>query len=225
MPAEFLSVNGWGQTKSLAGVGGGRFLAGRVHALTAEDAENSQRSHRKLIFRISRHSKLCHTWATRIIGAESKIVLEAIMRIPFLLGRLLFGGYFISAGINHFKQTPQLAQYAASKNVPKPDVAVKVTGAALIAGGASILLGIKPKVGTAAIIGFLAGVSPVMHDFWRQEQPEQRMNDMINFTKNVALAGGAMALMGVEEPWPASVPVEKRKPMQRVKRWLQDVAA
>jgi uncharacterized membrane protein YphA (DoxX/SURF4 family) len=151
--------------------------------------------------------------------------LEAIMRIPFLLGRMLFGGYFISAGINHFKQTPQLAQYAASKNVPKPDVAVKVTGTALIAGGASILLGIKPKVGTAAIIGFLAGVSPVMHDFWRQEQPEQRMNDMINFTKNVALAGGAMALMGVEEPWPASVPVEKRKPMQRVKRWLRDVAA
>jgi putative oxidoreductase len=153
-----------------------------------------------------------HTWATRVIGAESKIVLEAIMRVPFLLGRMLFGGYFISAGINHFKQTPQLAQYAASKNVPKPHVAVKVTGAALIAGGASILLGIKPKVGTAAIIGFLVGVSPIMHDFWRQEQPEQRMNDMINFTKNVALAGGAMALMGVEEPWPVSVPVEKGRP-------------
>ena len=147
------------------------------------------------------------------------------MRVPFVLGRMLFGGYFISAGINHFKQTPQLAQYAASKNVPKPDVAVKVSGAALIAGGASILLGIKPKVGTAAIIGFLVGVSPIMHDFWRQEQPEQRMNDMINFTKNVALAGGAMALMGVDEPWPASVPVEKKKASHRVKRFLRDVAA
>ncbi len=71
-------------------------------------------------------------------------------------------------------------------------------------GGASILLGIKPKLGTSAVIGFLAGVSPVMHDFWNEPE-EQRMNDMINFTKNTALVGGAMALMGVEEPWPASV--------------------
>ena len=147
------------------------------------------------------------------------------MRVPFLLGRLLFGGYFTSAGINHFKHCDQLSQYAASKHVPKPDLAVRVTGAMLITGGTSILLGIKPKFGTMAILGFLAGVSPIMHDFWRQEQPEQRMHDMVNFTKNLALAGGAMALMGVEEPWPASVPVSKPKPIDRVKRWLREVAA
>lgn len=145
------------------------------------------------------------------------------MRVPFLLGRLLFGGYFISAGINHFRQTHQLAQYAGSKNIPKPDLAVKATGAVLIAGGTSILLGIKPKLGTMAIIGFLAGVSPVMHDFWKQEQPEQRMNDMVNFTKNLALAGAAMALMGVEEPWPASL--TPKKPIHKVKRLFRDVAA
>ena len=147
------------------------------------------------------------------------------MRVPFLLGRLLFGGYFISAGINHFRQADQLSQYAASKHVPKPDLAVRVSGAMLIAGGTSVLLGIKPKLGTMAIVAFLAGVSPTMHDFWRQEQPEQRMHDMVNFTKNLGLAGGAIALMGVEEPWAASVSVSKPKPMHRVKRWLRDVAA
>ena len=118
-----------------------------------------------------------------------------------------------------------MSQYAASKNVPKPDLAVRITGGVLIAGGASILLGIKPKLGAMAITGFLAGVSPIMHDFWRQEQPEQRMNDMINFTKNIALAGGAIALMGVEEPWPASVSKKKKKPMHRVKKFLREVAA
>jgi putative oxidoreductase len=142
------------------------------------------------------------------------------MRVPFLLGRLLFGGYFIMSGINHFKQKKQMTQYAAAKHVPKPDIAVPATGALMIIGGTSILLGIKPKLGTAAVIGFLAGVSPIMHDFWKAEQPEQRMNDMINFTKNIALAGGAVALMGVEEPWPASVPVlaPKRNFVQRVMR-------
>jgi len=147
------------------------------------------------------------------------------MRTPFLLGRLIFGGYFIFSGINHFKQTRELADYAAAKNVPSPDLAVRVTGATLIAGGASILLGIKPKLGTAAIIGFLAGVSPVMHDFWKQEEPERKMNDMINFTKNMALVGGAMALMGVEEPWPASVPVSKPTARDRAKKFLRERVA
>lgn len=145
------------------------------------------------------------------------------MRIPFLIGRAMFGGFFIMSGIKHFQQQKQMAQYAAAKKVPKPDLVVKATGAMLVLGGTSILLGIKPKLGTLAVIGFLAGVSPVMHDFWN-EDAEQRMNDMINFTKNMALAGGAMALMAVEEPWPASVPVlaPKKNIVQRI---LREVAA
>ena len=84
------------------------------------------------------------------------------------------------------------------------------------------MLGVKPKLGAAAIIGFLAAISPIMHNFWKLEQPEQRMNESINFLKNVALAGGALALMGGEEPWPASLPVKKGN---RVKRLLRKVAA
>ncbi len=129
------------------------------------------------------------------------------MKATFLLGRLVFGGFFLYNGINHLKERKSLAQYAQSKNVPLAEAAVAASGVALIAGGASVLLGIKPKLGTAAIAGFLLGVSPVMHDFWRVEDPNQRMNEMINFSKNVALLGSALALMGVDEPWPASVPV------------------
>jgi hypothetical protein len=50
------------------------------------------------------------------------------------------------------------------------------------------------------------------------------MNDMINFTKNLALAGGAVALMGVEEPWPASV-VAKPTARQRARRMLRESVA
>ena len=141
------------------------------------------------------------------------------MRVPFLIGRLVFGGFFLYNGINHFKQRKALAQHAGSKNVPMPEAAVTVSGALLTLGGASILLGVKPKLGAAAIIGFLAGVSPLMHDFWRIEDPNQRMNDMINFSKNVALLGGALALMSVEEPWPASVPVAQPGRVERLRRF------
>lgn len=129
------------------------------------------------------------------------------MNATFLLGRLLFGGFFLYNGINHFKNLKTLARYAAAKNVPQPEAAVAASGALLTVGGASILLGIQPKIGAAAIIAFLATVSPSMHDFWNAADPQQGQNDMIHFMKNIALLGGAIALMSLEEPWPASLSV------------------
>lgn len=127
------------------------------------------------------------------------------MKAPFLIGRILFGGFFLYNGINHLMQRKNMASYTASKGVPTPELAVTAAAVPLIAGGASMLLGLKPKWGALAILGFLAGVSPVMHDFWRNEDPNERMQNMTNFMKNLALAGGALALLGVEEPWEASV--------------------
>src|SRR5579871_1496704 len=140
------------------------------------------------------------------------------MKAAFLIGRMIFGGFFLYNGINHIRQRKSMAQYASAKNVPQAEVAVVTTGVAMLIGGASILLGIKPKLGTLAIIGFLGGVSPIMHDFWRQEDPNQRMNEMINFTKNMAMLGAALALMGVEEPWPASVPVAQPDTFDKVRK-------
>ena len=147
------------------------------------------------------------------------------MKVPFVAGRLLFGGYFLYNGINHFKQREMLAQYAGSKGVPMPDVFVTATGAAMVLGGASLVLGVQPKLGVAAIAGFLAGVTPVMHDFWRVEDPNQRMNEMIHFGKNVALLGAALALLGAEEPWAVSVPVPERGMMEHGREVARRLAA
>ena len=127
------------------------------------------------------------------------------MNAAFLIGRLVFGGFFAYNGINHFRNHGQLAQYTGSKGVPSPDAAVIGSVALLLLGGVSIMLGFRPKVGAAAILAFLAGASPVMHNFWNHEDAGQKQNDMIHFSKNMALAGAALALAGVEEPWPASL--------------------
>ena len=143
------------------------------------------------------------------------------MKTPFLIGRIIFGGFFVYNGINHLKQRQSLSQYAAAKKIPMPEAAVTISGIALLLGGGSILLGIKPKMGAAAIMSFLAGVSPTMHAFWRAEDPKQRMDDMINFGKNMALLGGPLALMGVEEPWPVSLPVSQPARLERVRRFAR----
>ena len=162
-----------------------------------------------------------HIWATQTMTAESKPYSEEIMRAPFLLGRLLFGGYFIFSGINHFKQTRELSQYSAYGFANPHGRAFDYWGTDLItdATGNDSYFG-------PAFSGYLEYPlkHPKMHDFWKQEEPQQRMNDMINFTKNLALAGAATALMGVEEPWPASV-TPKPTARQRAKRILRESIA
>lgn len=147
------------------------------------------------------------------------------MKTVFLLGRIIFGGFFLYSGLHHFQDKKQLAQYASAKNVPMPEMAVAASGALLMLGGASVLLGVKPKVGTLAIMTFLAGVSPVMHDFWATQDSERRQNDMVHFMKNMAMLGGAMALMGMDEPWPVSVPIGQPDRLERVKRYVRRIAA
>jgi uncharacterized membrane protein YphA (DoxX/SURF4 family) len=127
------------------------------------------------------------------------------MNATFLAGRILFGGFFLYNGINHFIGRRHLSQHAAAKKVPAPDAMVTMAGILLLFGGASIVLGVKPKLGAAAIIKFLLGVSPAMHDFWNEEDPNRRMTEMVNFSKNMALLGAALALASVPEPWSASV--------------------
>jgi uncharacterized membrane protein YphA (DoxX/SURF4 family) len=128
------------------------------------------------------------------------------MKIPFLLGRLVFGGFFLYNGINHIRERRMMAQYAAVKKVPLPEAAVTASGILIMLGGASVILGLQPRYGAAAIIAFLAGVSPTMHDFWRVEDPGRRASETINFSKNMALLGAALSLAALEEPWPASIP-------------------
>lgn len=126
------------------------------------------------------------------------------MKAAFLLGRLVFGGFFLYNGINHFRNQKAMAGYAAAKNVPNPERAVTASAVALSVGGASIMLGLKPKIGALAIIGFLAAASTMMHNFWEMEDPQKRQGELIHFSKNMALLGAALALMGVEE-WPVSI--------------------
>ncbi|MBV9484056.1 MAG: DoxX family protein, partial [Acidobacteria bacterium] len=92
-------------------------------------------------------------------------------------------------------------------------------------GGSSVLLGLKPKLGALAILGFLLAVSPVMHDFWRNQDPNERNNNLINFMKNAALAGGVLALMGVDEPWEASVPIAQPGLGEKLRTALRRLAA
>jgi putative oxidoreductase len=124
-----------------------------------------------------------------------------IMDIVMLVGRILFGGFFIMSGLNHFQNLAMMSGYAESKNVPFPRLAVIGTGVMLVVGGASVLLGIVPIVGLTVLILFLLATLVTMHDFWNLEDPQQRAAEQVNFLKNVALIGASLALMYGASEW------------------------
>lgn len=126
-------------------------------------------------------------------------------RWAFVIGRVLFGGFFVMSALNHFTRGEMMTGYAASKGVPLAGVAVFLTGVLLLIGGLSVIFGYLPKLGLAALVLFLVPVTLMMHAFWTIDDPQARTLEMGNFMKNIALLGGALALGAVPEPWPVSV--------------------
>jgi putative oxidoreductase len=122
------------------------------------------------------------------------------MKAPFVIGRIIFGAFFLNSGINHLRHREAMKPYVESKGLPAPELMVTLSSVPLLVGGTSLILGIKPRLGALAVLGFLAGVSPVMHNFWKTENSQERQQSMIDFLKNMALAGASLALMSVEQP-------------------------
>ena len=124
-----------------------------------------------------------------------------IMDIVVLIGRILFGAFFIMSGLNHFQNVGMMSGYAGSKNVPFPRLAVIGSGVMLVAGGASVLLGIVPVVGLLVLVLFLLSTLATMHDFWNLKDPQQRAAEQVNFLKNGALIGASLALVYGASDW------------------------
>ena len=130
--------------------------------------------------------------------------MRVIMPSLFLIGRILFGGFFLMMGINHFQNTRMLAHMAKQKGVPSPQFAVYISGLLLFLGGLGVILGIHPQIALILLIVFLLPVTFQMHAFWTVSE-EETMSEMINFTKNMALVGAALMLLMLSLPWPLSV--------------------
>lgn len=113
----------------------------------------------------------------------------------FLVCQIVLGGYFVMAGVKHFTKAKDLIGYASFKKVPVPAAAVYVTGAILVLGG----LGIATQQQLFWSYGLLAitlvAFAGMIHTFWNAKDAQEKMADMINFQKNVAIAAALLMLL------------------------------
>lgn len=123
----------------------------------------------------------------------------------FLLGRILFGGVLAVTGVNHFMGAEGMIPYAESKGLPAPAAAVYGSGGLLVVSGVAIIVGAYPILAAGALGTFLLVAAVTMHNFWAVPE-EQQQTEMTQFLKNVALAGGAFAVLAVSgTAWPYSL--------------------
>jgi uncharacterized membrane protein YphA (DoxX/SURF4 family) len=127
------------------------------------------------------------------------------MEIAFLIGRIIFGLYWLDNARAHFMNVESMAAYAAYKKVPMPKVAVMGTGVLLLVGGLSILLGLWPIIAQIALILFLIPTAFMMHTYWKETDPQAKMTQRIYFMRNLAYVGVLLMLSMIQTPWPYSL--------------------
>jgi len=114
------------------------------------------------------------------------------METVMFIGRILFAAMFVLSGVNHFTKAEAMTGYAQFKGVPQPQLANLVSGALMISGGLSVILGIVADLGALVLSILLVIMAVLMHDFWKQTDPQAKQTEMIGFLKNISMAGGGL---------------------------------
>ena len=114
------------------------------------------------------------------------------METVMFIGRILFAAMFVLSGINHFTKAEAMTGYAQFKGVPQPKLANLASGALMVAGGLSVILGIVADLGALVLSVLLVIMAVLMHDFWKQTDPQAKQTEMIGFLKNISMAGGGL---------------------------------
>jgi len=114
------------------------------------------------------------------------------MRYAALAGRQLFSIIFIVASAAHFR--PATVEYAAQHGVLLPGVLVPLSGIIALAGGLSVLLGYRTRLGAWLLVIFLVPVTLVMHNFWTVSDPIAFQVERALFLRNITMLGGALLI-------------------------------
>jgi putative oxidoreductase len=122
--------------------------------------------------------------------------MEAVRAPLRAAGRLALATMFISGGAGALLDPGPRTEKAAELGVPlDPELAVRVNGAAMLAAGTTLALGILPRLSAAVLAGSLVPTTLAGHPYWRFEDQGARRQQRIHFFKNVGLFGGALLVL------------------------------
>jgi len=99
-----------------------------------------------------------------------------------LVGRFLLAALFLMSGISKLTDTAGTAAHMTAAGIPYAEALAMV-------GAVSLVIGLLTRIGSVGLILFMIPTTVIFHGFWNYEGAE-RVPQMINFMKNLAIIGG-----------------------------------
>ena len=117
------------------------------------------------------------------------------------VARPMIAAIFIVQGLDAFRHPGVLAKRSSpllDKAIPLlglPDdkeMLVRANAVSQMVGGAMLATGFLPRAGALAIASSLVTTTLAGHPFWKEEDPDKRKAQRVQFLKNMAMFGGVL---------------------------------
>ncbi len=132
-------------------------------------------------------------------SAMPRSAMISFQRYAMVAGRILVAMIFVMNAVNIIGQTLATHEMAAH-GVPAslvPALIVAARGLQLIA-GLGLILGIYPRISALGLLLFLIPATLMAHNFWAVVGTPLYPVQLINFFKNVCMAGGLIFILGTK---------------------------
>ena len=117
------------------------------------------------------------------------------------VARPLLAAIFIAGGLDQFKHPtakaktagPLLAKVGPRVGLPDdPELLIRANGMAMVGAGALLATGHLPRVASSVLAVTLVPTTVAAHAFWKEQDPEVRERQKVQFLKNLGLLGGLL---------------------------------
>ena len=111
-------------------------------------------------------------------------------------GRVLMGGFYLHAGVEHFRTLDQLTKLIASRNVPAPRLVLLAGSLLQAVAGLLLMVGQFQTLAALGLAIFTLAAGVLLLNFWDKNGDERR-TAVSHWQSNLALIGGLLTLAAV----------------------------
>ena len=125
--------------------------------------------------------------------SSSGVTTTSLQDTLALVGRILIAYLFIPAGFGKLMGFAGTVGYITSAGLPLPQVGAVIAIVVELGLGIALLLGYKTRIVAIVMALFTVAAALFFHKYWSAPDA-MKMMQTINFNKNIAIAGGLLAL-------------------------------
>ena len=114
--------------------------------------------------------------------------------ILMIVGRAVFGAFFLIAGLRNFAHFSERRVLATNYGWPLPAPLLAIGFAAQLVGGLSLVVGLWPAVAALVLIAFVIAATPLYHNLFMFHGKERDPHLYLTLV-NITLCGGLLLVI------------------------------